>query len=181
MSYYIYKVAYLGAPRDHHAIFVETDANGGGVVFHVTGDIQNGMRFEMKAAKRPEDSASFVNKTFLGWVVADNYQHIEGICRGIPPPKKQFNGAKKLYPKEPLRRCQEWTNETIQALTASGVLQTEETTASSAEASYWVWSEDYQNWYHDNGDGTFDWAQAGETSGKTSQGGGKGKGKERAR
>ncbi|OAQ58757.1 kinase domain-containing protein [Pochonia chlamydosporia 170] len=49
MSYPIYKVAYLGLPRNHHATFVETDANGGGVVFHVTGDIQNGMRFETKA------------------------------------------------------------------------------------------------------------------------------------
>lgn len=136
MSYCIYKVASLGAPRNHNAIFVETDASGGGVVFHVTGDIQNGMRFETKAAKRPEDSVTFVDKTLLGWVTAGNFQYIEGVCRGVPPPLKQFDGPKRLYPKEPLRRCQEWTNETILALNANGLLQTEEAIVSSAEASY---------------------------------------------
>lgn len=126
MSYYIYKVASLGTPRNHHAIFVETDASGSGVQFHVTGNIQSGMSFETEAAQRPEQSVTFVDKTLLGWVAVGNFQYIEGVCRGVPPPLKQFDGPKRLYPKEPLRRCQEWTNEAIQALAASGLLQTGE-------------------------------------------------------
>ncbi|KJZ70456.1 hypothetical protein HIM_10158 [Hirsutella minnesotensis 3608] len=177
MSYYVYRVAYLGAPRNHHAIFIETNADGSGALVHVTGDIQNGMRFEHKAARRPEESASFVEKTLLGWVSTDNYGYIGNICKSIPPPKKQFNGPKRLYPKEPLRRCQEWTNEVVQALFSNGVLQTGDPCASSsADAEYWTWSEEYQNWYHDNGDGSFEWAQAGNKSaGKGKERKGKGK------
>lgn len=172
MSYYVYRVAYLGAPRNHHAIFVETSDDGSGVIIHVTGDIQNGMKFEQKAGRRPEESASFVEKSLLGSVIIDNYYYIEEICRNIPPPKKQFNGPKRLYPKEPLRRCQEWTNEAIEALISNGVLQTEDLSGTE----YWIWSEQYQNWYHDNGDGTFEWAESGDDSG-VSRKGKKGKGK----
>jgi hypothetical protein len=88
------------------------------------------------------------------------------ICRSIPPPKKQFNGPKRLYPKEPLRRCQEWIDEAVEALISNGILRTENSIASSsAEARYWVWNEDYQDWYHDNDDGTFEWADPGDNSG----------------
>lgn len=135
------------------------------------------MRFEQKAGKSPEESASFLDKNLLGWVSANNYHYIEEICKSIPPPKKQFNGPKRLYPKEPLRRCQEWTSEAIDALISNGVLQTQSSIASSsAEGSHWVWSEEYQNWYHDNGDGTFEWASSGDASGTTGKGK-KGKGK----
>lgn len=179
MSYYVYRVAYLGAPRDHHAIFVETNADGSGNVTHVTGDIQNGMKLDQKAGKRPELSTSFVEKSLLGSVSINDYPYIWEICRSIPPPKKQFNGPKRLYPKEPLRRCQEWTDEAVAALISNGILQTENSIASSsAEAPYWVWSEDYQNWYHDNNDGTFEWAYSGDNSGVAEKKGkGKGKGK----
>jgi hypothetical protein len=131
MSHRVYKVADLGAPRDHHAIFVDTnvDSQGGGLKLHVTGNMQSGMTFEVRRAERPENSPGFVDKTLLGWVSADKVHHIERICRGIEAPRKQFDGPKRLYPKEPLRRCQEWTSEAIDALMADGVLQTKETGA----------------------------------------------------
>jgi hypothetical protein len=44
------------------------------------------------------------------------------------------------------------------------------------EGSHWAWSEEYQNWYHDNGDGTFEWASSGDAFGTTGKGK-KGKGK----
>ena len=180
MSYNVYKVAYLGAPRNHHALFIETNVDGSGTIVHVTGDIQNGMRFEQKATRRPEDSASFVEKTFLGWVLVENYGYIEDTCRNIPPPKKQFNGPKRLYPKEPLRRCQEWTNEAVETLFSSGVLQTGDTcTSFSTDAPYWVWSEYYQKWYHENDDGSIEWAQSGSGSAGNAKDK-KGKGKKRA-
>ncbi|KAM3526954.1 hypothetical protein MY4038_006570 [Beauveria bassiana] len=179
MSYNVYLVAYLGAPRNHHAIFVETGLDGSGLVFHVTGNIQSGMELESNNGRRPENSASFVEKTYLGWVSADNLRHIGETCSTIPPPKKQFEGPKRLYPKEPLRRCQEWTNETISALIANGILQTQAqaTSSSALQASNWVWSEEYQNWYQDNGDGTFTWAENEHHSADTGKGKKKGKGK----
>lgn len=123
MSYAVYLVSYLGAPRDHHAIFVETNADHSGFIFQVTGDIQRGMTFGHKPAKRPEDSNSFVSKSYIGTVSETNYARIQSIVDAIPPPPKQFNGPKRINPSEPLRRCQEWTSEAIQALTDQGVLQ----------------------------------------------------------
>lgn len=123
MSYNVYRVSYAGMPRDHHAIFVETEGNLSGHVYQVTGNIQNGMTYEDKPGRKPEDSATFQSKTRIGKVTQANLPRLKQICQGIPPPKKQFNGPHRLYPQEPLRRCQEWTAEAIQALTAAHVVQ----------------------------------------------------------
>jgi hypothetical protein len=123
MSYTVYKVSYIGAPRDHHTIFVQTNADGTGHIFQVTGDIQNGMVHGHKPGRKPEDSASFVKKEYIGTVSMTNYARIESVVNGIEPPKKQFNGPRRINPQEPLRRCQEWTAEAIQALKDSGVLE----------------------------------------------------------
>lgn len=125
MPYNVYLIASLGAPRNHHAIFVETETDGNGYLFHVTGNIQSGMTFEVRLENRPEDSVEFVEKRLLGHISTENYPLIEGICRDIPPPKKQFDGSTRIYPQEPLRRCQEWIDEAIQALTQRGILQTQ--------------------------------------------------------
>ncbi|CAK4025414.1 Hypothetical predicted protein [Lecanosticta acicola] len=124
MSYYdVYLVEDLGAPRNHHAIFVETNQDRSVWLFQVTGDIQNGMRHEDKHASEPSTSATFRDKTLIGKVATANFDRIKGICEGIPAPKKQFNGPKRLFPNEPLRRCQEWTKEAIDALLSEGVLE----------------------------------------------------------
>ncbi|PGG97888.1 hypothetical protein AJ79_09060 [Helicocarpus griseus UAMH5409] len=125
MSYTVYRVAYSGLPRDHHTIFVETCEEGPetGRLFHVSGDIQNGMFFENKPVRKPDESATFVSKERIGSVTHDNYPRVLTTCENIPPPKKQFQGPKRLYPDEPLRRCQEWTAEAIQALIDAQVLQ----------------------------------------------------------
>jgi hypothetical protein len=81
-----------------------------------------GMSFEHRIAEEPENSASFIGKEYLGTVTHANYARVQTICEGIPPPKKQFQGPKRLYPSEPLRRCQKWTTEAIAALTAEQVL-----------------------------------------------------------
>ncbi|KJF60048.1 uncharacterized protein CIMG_12709 [Coccidioides immitis RS] len=125
MAYAVYHVAYSGLPRDHHTIFVETGGDGPetGHIFHVMGDIQTGMTFENKPAKKPDESATFVSKERIGSVTHSNYPQILIICQTIPPPKKQFQGPKRLYPDEPLRRCQEWTADVIKALTDAEILQ----------------------------------------------------------
>lgn len=124
MSYEVYKVSYLGAPIDHVAIFVELDlSDGSGYIYQVTGNIQTGMSFGHKPGKKPEASASYVGKKYIGTVSVTNYPRIESIVNGIEPPKKQFDGPTRINPQEPLRRCTEWTEEAIQALRDASVLE----------------------------------------------------------
>lgn len=86
MTCNVYRVAFLGAPRDHHIIFVESNSDGSGIIFEVRGDIQNGMTYETKNGKKPEDSASFVSKTSIGTVTVGDISRIDSVCRRIPPP-----------------------------------------------------------------------------------------------
>ncbi|EPE27099.1 hypothetical protein GLAREA_03013 [Glarea lozoyensis ATCC 20868] len=116
MSYNVYVAAYAGASRDHHTIFVENRKRGAGTIFQVKGSIQQGMEFESKKVKKPEDSLSFVDKTLVGTVTKENYPKIATICATIPPPHKQFIGAKRINPKVPFRTCQEWNADALKAL-----------------------------------------------------------------
>jgi hypothetical protein len=85
-----------GGKNDHHAIFVETKADtGNGVLFHVTGDIQNGMTYQSRDEK-PEGTVIFLTKSLIGKVSAVDFPRIDTICRAIPPPQKQFNGPKRI-------------------------------------------------------------------------------------
>ncbi|KAL4812260.1 hypothetical protein BDW67DRAFT_170432 [Aspergillus spinulosporus] len=68
MSYNVYRVAYAGLPRDHHAIFVEINDDQSGHAFQVVGDIQNGMTHGHKPAKKPEESATYQGKVLIGKV-----------------------------------------------------------------------------------------------------------------
>jgi hypothetical protein len=86
MTYQVFLVSCAGAPRDHQAIFVETNSDKSGQIFQVTGNIQTGMRYESKPAKRPEESLSFVKKELLGTVTTANYTGIDPACRRNPPP-----------------------------------------------------------------------------------------------
>lgn len=130
MFYRVFLIVALGAPRDHHSIFVETQSIGGdGQIFHVTGNIQNGMTFEQESRQRPEDSMDFIAKRFLGWVSSECLDVVGDVCQSIQAPKKQFDKSRRLYPKEPLRRCQEWTAEVIDALMLRGVVQVKQPNA----------------------------------------------------
>lgn len=121
-SYGVYLVQYLGIPLNHHGIFVETEATGDGVLFHVRSNIQQGMVYERKGAKKPEESVTFEEKEAIGWVDANDMNRFDAICRSNPAPAKQFNGPRRMGHRQPLRRCQEWTAETIQDLKSEGVL-----------------------------------------------------------
>lgn len=123
MFYNVYRVSSLGAPRNHHAIFIETRDEGDGELAQVTGNIQEGMTFEYKETERPETSYDFVDKDFIGIVSIADLPRIEQVCRAVEPPKKQFQVARRLYPSERLRRCQEWTKEATDKLFSEGVLK----------------------------------------------------------
>jgi hypothetical protein len=94
-----------------------------GHVFQVTGDIQNGMKHNDKPAKKPEESGTYQSKEVIGRVAAADFTRIKPTCESIPAPKKQFEGPRRLYPNEPLRRCQEWTQEAVNALVNAGILK----------------------------------------------------------
>ncbi len=184
MSYNVFLISYIGAPRDHHSLFIETDPDSAsGLLLHVKGNIQNGMEFEERSTNNPEKSMTFVDKSHLGCVNAADLDHMRHLCQSIPPPKKQFSGPKRLYPKEPLRRCQEWTNEAIDALTVHGVLQQPitATTEASVQEEYWSWSAENQNWYHVHQDGSYEWATEEQSSNGERSREGKHKGKDRGR
>ena len=123
MSYSVYMVSYLGAGGNHQAIFVETASDESGQLFHVIGNIQRGMDYETKIAKKPETSVTFVEKELLGTTIIANYSRFDAICQKIPPAAKQYNGAKRINPQVPLRRCTEWAWEAVQALKDEGILQ----------------------------------------------------------
>ncbi|OIW24522.1 hypothetical protein CONLIGDRAFT_636706 [Coniochaeta ligniaria NRRL 30616] len=62
-SHPIYLIASLGAPRNHHAIFVESgplgsgSGSGSGTLFHVRGNIQTGMTYETRPSLAKPDLA----------------------------------------------------------------------------------------------------------------------------
>lgn len=123
MSYQVSLVSFAGAPRDHHVIFVQTDQGGSGQIFHIKGRIQQGMTYETKPARNPEESTTFIARELLGTVTIENYSRIDSVCKQVPPPAKQLDLAHRINPSVPLRQCQEWTQETIQALKNEGILQ----------------------------------------------------------
>ncbi|OAA41674.1 hypothetical protein NOR_05182 [Metarhizium rileyi] len=129
MSLRLFLVESLGFPRNHHAIFVENAQRRGGHIFQVTGNIQEGMRYEMKVTEAaPEKDPSQQGRTYLGCVSASNIPLIDALCKSIPAPEKQFEGARKITVL-PIRRCQEWTIEALGLLKEKGVLVSDGSTA----------------------------------------------------
>lgn len=124
MTLPLYLVESAGQPRNHHALFVCVEQKEeSGWLFNVTGNIQSGMTYEEKSAEAPRQSLTFESMSVLGRVPSSSLQQISSICRSNPPPEKQFDGPKRIDSKKPLRRCQEWTAETIQLLEQEGLLQ----------------------------------------------------------
>lgn len=117
-----------GGNSDHHALLVEqavppdelpsTDSLR--FLYQVKGSIAQGMEYEFR---RANDEDFFLGKTLLGTVDADDFNCIDRICAALPPPKKQFHGPKRLYPREKLYKCQAWTRDALRALEGEGVLR----------------------------------------------------------
>ena len=123
MSYPVFLIASISVKKDHHAIFVETDADGADYKFHVVGSIATGMQYGHRRTQKPELSATFLSRTHLGTVSVANYALIKSVVEKVPAPPKQFNGPRRINPSVPLRRCQEWTADAIQALKDEGILE----------------------------------------------------------
>lgn len=170
-GYNVYKVQYrLGIPdaltpgtRYHTVVFVETDADRGGYIYHVTGDLATatGMIYQCKKGPKPEDSLKFYRKTYLGQIRVSDFQEIGRLLQSIPPPPRQriflpttmrYEQCKPdgtLYgPHEerpPYFKCTEWTEQrAIPTLERAGIIhrngvasstQAPSTQASGSQAS----------------------------------------------
>ena len=136
--YKVYKAQYVLGLQDpafnetryHTVVFIETDADGGGYIHHVTGDIASpdGMEYQRKRGRQPEQSDTFHGKTYLGRVRASDYPDVvERLLQSLPRPPRQrrFNPNKMLWeqckpdgsyysPHEappPYMKCTEWTEQ----------------------------------------------------------------------
>lgn len=131
--YKVYLGAYEGIQGDHHVVYVDSEPNlergptGGsmGHIFHVQGNILNGMHFERRQVKHnPLFSPLGISMLPLGWILHDNFlQRTEEVCQRIPPPHKQYTLGKPIYPNISIRHCQHWASDAVHALCAAGVLE----------------------------------------------------------
>ncbi|OBT57041.1 hypothetical protein VE04_02615 [Pseudogymnoascus sp. 24MN13] len=133
----------MPSPRYHNVIFVEIEADGSGVVHHVTGDITSGMVYGTRREGRPEESEIFVRKELIGTAESATYpEKINAVMEALPPPPKQKKFNIKTMKTEQMKadgsfyepgesrprmvKCTEWTvKQAIPALYASGVLRKE--------------------------------------------------------
>ncbi|KAI6786012.1 uncharacterized protein J7T54_006351 [Emericellopsis cladophorae] len=131
----------MPSPRFHTVIFVETTAQGG-VKYHVTGDIVQGMHYESEACHYPLTSETLHSKELLGYTSASDFStKFENLLKTLPPPPKQkafntktlktepvksWNPVTFYEPGEartPLRKCTEWTEQqAIPALQKAGLI-----------------------------------------------------------
>ena len=124
MPYNLWTAEYHGGgPRNHIRLFLETEANGDGGIYHVIGSILNGMSYERRPDKKLDESATYVpdSATRIGSI--EDVDRLEAVCQSVPPPEAQMrlNGS-KLYPNKPLRRCGEWVQEVIEELRQQQIL-----------------------------------------------------------
>ncbi|KAL2126617.1 hypothetical protein VTI74DRAFT_529 [Chaetomium olivicolor] len=125
-NYNVYLAESLGGGwPDHHAILVEaanadSNVNKLRFLYQVKGSIAQGMTYEFREAREDD---YMLGKTLVGAVDADDFNCIGRICSALSPPKKQFDGPKRLYPKERLYKCQAWTRDALRALETEGILK----------------------------------------------------------
>lgn len=82
-----------------------------------------GMQVEIKMFANPQHSPNLDYMIVVGCVEAQDLARFKDYCLSISPPKLQITlGNRRIHPKEPLRTCQEWVVEVIEASTLSGIV-----------------------------------------------------------
>jgi hypothetical protein len=97
-----------------YALFVEMHHNGTGSIFHIKGNVYDGMQYE-----RITDTAPFLHRHFskmdcIGSVDCWKFADFKEICAGVPPPGRQSD--------EPLYRSVDWCEDVIRVLRDRRVL-----------------------------------------------------------
>ena len=79
--------------RYHNVIFVETDSDSSGQILQVVGSIgdADGMEFNEKRGRKPEDSETYVRKHFLGRLQTSDYENVVRLLQTVTPPPRQRN------------------------------------------------------------------------------------------
>ncbi|KAJ5346737.1 hypothetical protein N7541_009219 [Penicillium brevicompactum] len=97
MSFSVYTAEYLGAPN-HEAIYIETNPTAprtseGGRLYHVTGNLLQGMKYDPRGSFDPEFSASYVpgTKKVIGSIAQADLTRFETeCCRAVEAPQAQL-------------------------------------------------------------------------------------------
>jgi hypothetical protein len=121
----VYHVLFLGAPS-HESIFIETHERGpgSGHLYHVIGNVLRGMKYEDKVMGKPEDSASYEKKSFIGVILSSDIPRFQAVCQSVEVPGAQLDlRGRPLDPSKPPRRCGEWTADAISALHEQGIVR----------------------------------------------------------
>jgi hypothetical protein len=136
----------MPSPRYHTVVFVQTNADGkgGGVKFHVTGDIVAGMHYESTVYDNPDMEPTLFSRKLIGYTKTTDFLHQwDAVLETLQPPPRQkaFNTkAMKTEPvkswdsltfyqpgekRKPLIKCTEWIEEqAIPALMKNGLITT---------------------------------------------------------
>ncbi|KAH6634446.1 hypothetical protein B0J18DRAFT_19961 [Chaetomium sp. MPI-SDFR-AT-0129] len=131
--YKVFLAEYCRIPENHHAIYIDSHPSDPvsrhGQIFHVIGSLQTGLKFETRTVVFPFDTPGGESIQHIGWILKGDqtaeecFRRVEAVCLTIPPPKKQYNLMKRLYPDEPIRHCQHWIQEAKEALFAANILE----------------------------------------------------------
>jgi hypothetical protein len=120
----LYLLTTTGLPRNHHfLLLLHSFTPYSAQIYQVSGNIQIGMYYAHKIlSSAPEQEADFIGLERLGYVEVERCEGVREVVDSVEPPKKQFEGARRLYPGEKLRRCQEWVGEVVEKLRGEGIL-----------------------------------------------------------
>ncbi|KOC14720.1 hypothetical protein AFLA70_740g000270 [Aspergillus flavus AF70] len=130
MSYEVYTAEYIGQPN-HVAIYIETQPSAdeqtrNGLMYHVVGNILQGMTYQKRDTKDPLLSATYVahTKKKIGTIKSGNLTRFETeCCNVIAPPGPQVTlGGKRKDPSKPLYRCNHWLDDVIKLAFQKGIL-----------------------------------------------------------
>ena len=114
-TYNVYRAVWWAAPG-HQAIFVETESDGSGELYHVVGSMNDGFKYEMKKTGRLETSRTFSHKDLLGKLESNNKPRFATTCQSVPAPGKTVGNT--LQDKD----CKSWVRDVIAALKRAAVL-----------------------------------------------------------
>ena len=107
-----YPVYHVSFQDDHVGLFIQTDADGEGILHHVRGAVEtSGMHFEKWVNTDVAKYGTYVSRNLKGRVRKESVDKIEEICRSVEPPRKQFGPQGPLVPGAPIRRCGDWMAE----------------------------------------------------------------------
>lgn len=113
-----------GSNRDHAALFIETETDKSGYLYHVIGSTLTGMKFEHRKTSHPSQSLTFSRAEPLGVVEKAQIPIVLDLLSALPPPPQQFDlvTKKRLDKMKPLIDCQDWLVDAIDLLAENGIL-----------------------------------------------------------